>query len=145
MSFLADPGGIFASDVHRRVLASISTPEAEVGWTIPALLARLNEDPFTPIPTQPDLDIAAEETAISTVLKELKTDGFVEEFAGGIFRMSVAGFEALTGPIANQPGPSVEITGPADLGSMHTPAKATAIGNVGSAVSPEPSLETPAP
>jgi hypothetical protein len=80
-----DPAGIFASDDHRRVLGHLSHPDDEYGWTVDALLFRMEEK----------LDFAR-------ILGGLESDGHAACYDGS-WRMTQAGFDALTGPIANEP------------------------------------------
>lgn len=94
---LPDPGGIFETDTQRRVLAHLSTPDDDFGFTLAALTARLDGDPHTPCETEDD---------VAAVLAELKAEGLALEHKGGIWQQSKDGFAALTGPIANEPPPS---------------------------------------
>lgn len=120
-----DPAGVFDSDTHRRVLGHLSTPDADYGWEVEPLLARLAADPYTPFPENPEsLDISAEVEALTVVLDDLAGKGHAREYKGGIWRMTQAGFDALTGPSANGPGEP----GPADLGPLKTAARSTPIG-----------------
>jgi hypothetical protein len=105
-AYPADPGGQFASDVHRRVLGHLSTPKEKVGWEPEALLARVDPDHGTPIT---DVD------ELVAVLEELKAEGLAVEHKGGVWQQTKAGFDLLTGPIANEPEPGAEPTGPAKI------------------------------
>lgn len=114
-----DPGGIFASDTHRRVLAHLSTPDAKVGWSLPALVIRLAPDADTPIPPRDEYgfaNIGAGVEALEPILADLKAEGFARRHAGDVWQMTKKGFEALTGPIANEPGPDAKRVGPAVIG-----------------------------
>jgi len=113
-----DPAGIFDSDVHRRVLAHLSTPDSEVGWTVPALLYRIAPDQHTPMPPVDEYgfaDGAAGVGELTKILTELKSDGYAKRHAGDVWQMSQKGFDALTGPIANEPSPDEPVQGPAVL------------------------------
>ncbi|MGO9903489.1 MAG: hypothetical protein ACLP0J_28265 [Solirubrobacteraceae bacterium] len=50
MTLIPDPAGVLESDAHRRVLAHLSTPESDYGWTVQALAttARLSWRPPRP-------------------------------------------------------------------------------------------------
>ena len=111
-----DPAGIFDSDVHRRVLGHLSTPDSEVGWTVPALLYRLAPDQHTPMPPVDEYgfaDGAAGVAELNEILADLKSAGYAKRHAGDVWQMSQKGFDALTGPIANEPPPEAEPSGPA--------------------------------
>lgn len=125
-----DPAGIFASDTHRRVLGHLPTPDADVGYEVQPLLARLAQDPHTPFPADPgEWDVETEAEAVLEILTELADDGYCKAYKGGVYRMTKQGLEALTGPIANEPQPGEPIIGPADLGALAPAnAKATPIG-----------------
>lgn len=96
-----DPAGVLASDDHRRVLAHLSLPSDDYGWSVPALKARMAGDPAT--------------EGVEAVLGDLVVAGDAEE-VGGAFRMTEVGFDRLTGPIADEPPPDAKAEGPAMLG-----------------------------
>lgn len=134
-SYPADPGGVFASDVHRRVAAHLHADDEGMGWTPGVLLYRLAEDHATPLPPLTPWgapDYQAGMPAMLEVLAELESDGLVEEHDGGVWTLTEEGFEALTGPIANEPPPEAEVVGPAviDLGPTPIGGKATTTGGV---------------
>lgn len=77
-----DPGGDFASDEHRRVLAAVPTPENEL-----SLEERLAGDT--------ELDLSPEE--VEEILKDLEADGHAKQLKDG-WRHTKAGHDLLTGP-----------------------------------------------
>lgn len=111
-AYPADPGGNFASDVHRRVLGHLSTPKEKMGWEPEALLARVDPDLSTPMTDVEELLL---------VLEDLKDEGLAVEHAGGVWQQTKDGFDLLTGPIANEPPPGATPEGPARIGP--TPIK----------------------
>lgn len=106
MGYAADPGGQFASDVHRRVLGHLTTPKEKAGWDPEALLERLDPDDHTPLDTVPEL---------VEVLDELKAEGLAAKHKGGLWQQTQKGFDLLTGPIANEPAPGAEPVRPAKI------------------------------
>lgn len=111
-----DPGGVFASDVHRRVLAHLTTPDADSGWQPLPLVLRLAGDFDTPIPPLDDkglADLDVGQAKVEEILGELKAEGFVKRHKGDVWQMTPKGYEALTGPIANEPDPDAPVEGPA--------------------------------
>lgn len=83
-----DPAGVFASDVHRRVLAHLSTPEDNVGYSVSAQIARTGPDVHVPFSTPAEIE---------EVLGEPKEDGLAVEHEGGLWQMTEKGFKKLTG------------------------------------------------
>lgn len=106
MPYRADPGGIFESDAHRRVLAHLSRPQDNEGYTVEALLHRLEDDGPTNF---------TETYELQAVLNQLVEGGDAVEHDGGIFQQSEQGFDKLTGPIANEPDPNETPKVPARL------------------------------
>ena len=94
MFAVADPAGVFPSDAHRRVLAHLPVP-GDDPTAVDALLARMATDGQTDF---------AEAEDLRDVLEELANAGDATGTKAG-WRMSKAGFEKLTGPIANEPPP----------------------------------------
>lgn len=109
-----DPGGIFRSDTHRRVLGHLSLPGESFGWTAEALAARIAPDQHTPV------DSTSE---VAPVLADLVVDGHADLLSGGVYRQTASGHMALTGPIANEPGPDPDpdLVTPALLGGPTAP------------------------
>lgn len=96
MAYAPDPGGRFASNVHRRVTASLTTPDEDVAFAPDRLFVRMIDDRGTDFANQDEL---------VAVLGDLEEDGLVEQPEHGLYRMTHAGFELLTGPIADEPAP----------------------------------------
>lgn len=84
-----DPGGVFSSDVHRRVAAHLPVP-GEDPASAEQILARVVEDVYTPIG---EGDIVA----LERVLQELAVDGLAKELSQG-WRLLKAGLGSLSGP-----------------------------------------------
>jgi hypothetical protein len=84
---LPDPGGVFLSDEHRRVLAHLPVPEADEGISLDELIARMGPDRQTAFTD-------------SELLHEVVQDLVDEGDAKGTthFKMTKGGFERLTGP-----------------------------------------------
>lgn len=112
-----DPGAVFASDLHRRVLAHLSTPSEDIGWEPIALVARIAPDVNTPIPAAPGLsiDFEAEADGLVEILEDLKADGYARRHRNGAWQMTDKGFEAITGPNGNEPPPDAPVEGPAKI------------------------------
>lgn len=82
-----DPGGIFDSDDHRRVLAHLGDVASD-GYQTPELLERLG----------PDVGTSFDEVdELIEVLKDLEADRFAREGQHGWY-MTRTGLRALTGP-----------------------------------------------
>ncbi len=77
-----DPGGDFASDAHRRVLAAVPQPDDEL--TVEERAAGDTE-----------LDLSPEE--LEDILEDLEADGHVKQVKDG-WRHTKAGHDLLTGP-----------------------------------------------
>lgn len=107
--FAPDPGGVFASDTHRRVLGHLSLPSDLFGWSLHALETRIGrDDRHTQVATEAD---------IVPVLDGLVGDGLAELVAG-VYRQTAAGAAALVAPIAGEPGldPDSSLVKPALIG-----------------------------
>lgn len=102
MAYAADPGGHFASDTHRRVLAYLSDPTDNYGWSTAALHNRIKPDGPTHFDKAPEEGQPARADELQALLDELVADGHAE-FVGGAYRRTAAGHALLTGPIANEP------------------------------------------
>ncbi len=92
MSYPADPGGNFASDVHRRTLAHLSVPGGDP-TNVETLVERMAPDAST------DLD----EAEAVEVLEDLEADGDASQSEDG-WKQTKAGHKVLTGPIATDGG-----------------------------------------
>jgi hypothetical protein len=88
VSLPPDPGGVFASDVHRRVQANVPNPDDEPLNVEQLLGERIAKDDH--------LDLTADELA--EVLKDLEADGHSKQLKGG-WKNTPDGFAALTGPV----------------------------------------------
>lgn len=132
-----DPGGQFASDVHRRVAAHLHSEEEGMGWPLGALLGRLAEDHATPIPPIQIVgevgvpDYVTGVAQLEAVLADLKADGLVAN-DGEVWVVTQDGLDLLTGPIANEPEPDAPVEGPAvlDLGPVPIGGKAATMAGV---------------
>jgi hypothetical protein len=88
----ADPGGNFASDAHRRVMANLPNPDHDP-VDEDALLKRIEGDDF--------LDVDADE--LGEILADLEADGDATQLKDG-WKNTKSGFAVLTGPIAEDGG-----------------------------------------
>lgn len=100
-----------------------------MGWPVLALLHRLAEDHATPIPPITDSgvpDYVAGLAELGATLADLKKDKLALK-DGDAWGLTDAGFEKLTGPIANEPPPDAEVIGPAiiDIGPIPLGGKAS--------------------
>jgi hypothetical protein len=87
VTYPPDPGGIFASDVHRRVQANVPNPDDDP-LTVEELLAqRIDRDDHLEI----------EEDELVEVLKDLEAEGHSKQLKDG-WKNTPSGFDALTGP-----------------------------------------------
>ncbi len=95
MAYLADPGGNFASDAHRRVMAVVANPDQE-RIDLDEIAKRLGQDEHVPL--GPD-----EVEDVVEILKDLEADGDVSQTKAG-WQNTKEGFAVLTGPIATDGG-----------------------------------------
>jgi hypothetical protein len=84
----SDPGGIFASDTHRRVMANVPNPEDDPLDVDGLVAERVNKDDY--------LDVGYDE--LQDVLDDLEADGHVKKLKDG-YKNTAGGFAALTGPV----------------------------------------------
>jgi hypothetical protein len=117
-----DPAAVLDSDAHRRVLAHLSTPDSDYGWTVEALATsrmagdyslvhqRVGEGETAPAPAE----------VLSEILAWAVTNGYAEQSAAGAYRQTQAGHELLSTPPLD-PGTA----GPANIDS-HTAASGAA-------------------
>lgn len=90
MAYPPDPGGNFASDAHRRIMAHLPNPD-DTPITLEELIQhRVNRDPYT-------LTHFTSAVEILGVLHDLEDDGHAEELETG-WQNTPAGFDTLTGP-----------------------------------------------
>jgi len=99
IAYLPDPGGIFRSDVHRRVAAHLPLPD-EDPKSAEAMLERLHDDASTPLVLDGEGDLGE----LEGVLASLVADEWAEQGKEG-FRLTAGGLDKLTGPVANEPPP----------------------------------------
>jgi hypothetical protein len=90
VSYSADPGGVFASDAHRRVMAHLPNPDQDPVSVEDLITQRVNRDPHA-------LAHFSDATEVAEVLKDLESDGHAKKLKDG-WKNTPAGFEALTGP-----------------------------------------------
>jgi hypothetical protein len=86
-----DPGGVFASDAHRRVMANAPNPDEDPLTVDEILGERVSKDNH--------LDVSHEEA--EEILKDLEADGHVRELKNG-WKNTASGWEALTGDKENE-------------------------------------------
>ena len=122
MTLIPDPAGVLESDAHRRVLAHLSTPGSDYGWTIEALASSRMAGDYSLIHQR----VADGETApnpeqvLTEILAWAVQEGYAEANASGAFRQTQAGHALLaTEPLS--PG----ALGPAAIDS-HTASSGAA-------------------
>lgn len=98
MTYAPDPGGNFASDAHRRVMAALANPD-EDHISVEGLVKRVDRDDH--------LDLGRDEAV--EILADLEADGDATQTKNG-WKNTKSGFEALTGPIAGDGGRAHEPT-----------------------------------
>lgn len=89
-----DPGGVFATDAHRRVLGHLPLP-GDDGTDTSALLARVDSDAHTPFFATGSSE---DEGGIEEVLRDLEADGHASQSKSG-WKMTKSGLDAITGPV----------------------------------------------
>lgn len=114
MSLPPDPGNIFPSDYHRRVLGHLPNPD-EDGMDVASLEHRLATDGAT--------DITAEQ--FTAVLASLKDDDYLEVVSEEpeVLRQSELGHEKLTGPALIPRQVEDKATGEIELNLVEDPPK----------------------
>jgi CRP-like cAMP-binding protein len=85
-----DPGGIFASDAHRRTQGVIPAPDAD-SLSEDGVVARVDNDDYN--------DLDADE--VNEVLQDLEASGYVTQ-ADGSWAATERGYDLLTGPPAEE-------------------------------------------
>lgn len=83
--FVDDPGGVFATDAHRRVLGHLPTPDEE-RTSLPLLCSRIAQDGGNPL---------ADPADIERIANDLAQEGFVVTDNG--LRMTAEGLDAIQG------------------------------------------------
>lgn len=104
MSYSSDPGGVFASDAHRRVMAHLPNPDDDPISVEDLILDRINQDPHT-------LGHFEDASQVLEVLTDLERDGHAKRLKSG-WRNTPDGFDALTGP----PDETAAAAAPATIG-----------------------------
>lgn len=99
-----DPGGTFASDAHRRVMAHLPNPDDDPITVDALILERINHDPNT-------LTYFTSADEVTGVLEDLEADGHAKQLKAG-WRNTQSGFDVLTGP----PSPIAAQNAPAMIG-----------------------------
>lgn len=90
MTYQSDPGGKFASDAHRRVMAHLPNPDDDPMPVEDLIDARINQDPHT-------LAHFSSADEVVAVLEDLEADGYAKKLKDG-WKNTADGFEVLTGP-----------------------------------------------
>jgi hypothetical protein len=97
MDYPADPGGIFASDVHRRVCAAIPPPATEFG-DAPLAAKDLPE-------RLAQCEVGVTWSECAALLQDLVDSGDAELIEGELVQRTEQGHTKLHGPIADEPEP----------------------------------------
>jgi hypothetical protein len=90
VTYSADPGGRFASDAHRRVMAHLPNPDDDPITVEDLIRLRINRDPHT-------LAHFTSADEVSAVLSDLEADGHAKHLKAG-WKNTADGFDLLTGP-----------------------------------------------
>ena len=85
-----DPGGNFASDGHRRVMAHLPNPDDDPISEYDLVAERINADPHALAHFDSVEDVLE-------VLKDLEADGHAKQLKDG-WKNTPSGFDVLTGP-----------------------------------------------
>lgn len=89
----ADPGKVFTSDTHRRIVGHLPLPDDDP-IEVEALGVRLGADLRNLVIRSVD--------DLKEVLSELEAEGLAKHLAAG-WKMTKEGFEALTAPLPEEP------------------------------------------
>jgi len=90
MTYRPDPGGVFASDTHRRTLGHLPNPP-DPPTTVGDFVVRMGPDAHT--------DLGEDDA--SEVLSDLEADGHAEQKSGG-WKQTKAGLAALCAPVPGE-------------------------------------------
>lgn len=90
MSYSPDPGGNFASDAHRRVMAHLPNPDDDPIGVGSLITERINKDPHS-------LQHFESVDEVTDVLDDLEADGYAKKLKAG-WKNTPDGFDVLTGP-----------------------------------------------
>ena len=82
-----DPGGAFATDVHRRVMAALPNPDDSAQTVEELVEGRIADDDH----------LDADQTEVEDALQDLEADGHATQSKSG-WKNTKSGFELLTGP-----------------------------------------------
>lgn len=104
MTYQPDPGGHFASDAHRRVMAHLPNPDDDPMSVENLIVDRINEDPHA-------LAHFTSADEVVAVLEDLEADGHAKNLKDG-WKNTSDGFEVLTGP----PDETAAMQAPATIG-----------------------------
>jgi hypothetical protein len=88
MSSYADPGGVFESDAHRRVLGHLPLPDDDVA----GFYDRNESTAVERVQTDAALELDGDE--VESTLSDLEASGYATQAAEG-WQMTAAGLEAL--------------------------------------------------
>lgn len=119
-----DPGGIFASDYHRRVMAHMPLPKEDAA-SLDELLQRLHSDAYTAL-----WYTEADQQALAAILDDLQEVGQAKYLDGSAgWRMTKAGLDGLTGPALTEFARPDHLRAQlaADLGDGQAPADDAAV------------------
>jgi hypothetical protein len=87
-----DPGGAFASDVHRRVQSNLPNPDQDPQTVEELLAGRIANDDY----------LEVDEDELLDALKDLEADGHATETKQG-WKNTKSGFTLLTAPPSEEP------------------------------------------
>lgn len=110
MTYAPDPGGVFASDAHRRVMAHLPNPDDDPISTEDLINDRINRDPHTLTHFRAADDVVS-------VLTDLEADGHAKQLKNG-WKNTPAGFDVLTGPPTEQAAANAPATIGLDTASL---------------------------
>jgi hypothetical protein len=90
VTYAPDPGGHFASDAHRRVMAHLPNPDDDPISVEDLIVERINKDPHT-------LTHLSSADQVTDILADLEADGHAKKLKDG-WKNTPSGFDVLTGP-----------------------------------------------
>lgn len=133
MTLIPDPAGVLPSDAHRRVLAHLSTPDSDYGWTLQALQTSRMAGDYSLVHRGDDgADVLSAIDVLSSILDWALANDYAECNAEGAYRQTPAGHALLEiAPV--DPG----APGPAAIDSR------TAASGAATAWAPPPPAEQP--
>lgn len=107
-----DPGNVFASDAHRRVMAHLPNPDDDPLSVEDLIVQRINRDPHT----LAHFDNAA---GVAEILEDLESDGHAKQLKAG-WKNTPDGFDLLTGPPSNPFADTASATVGLDPATLHS-------------------------